>query len=171
MTSLVSHHSSREGLSLCTRDAEAQLWEGQEIAHILIGFGSRVGIQTPIFLTLTLLNFLLQLRTQPKWEFKHFFPHSVLEKPEVARSCGKSDIEECLGNVVFGFSAPSLQEGPIRYNGVGMDWISNSCHRPQLWLLTPMNTLLLTLKLSNHNNSNKKCSYYCNETIPRAKYI
>lgn len=110
MISLISHNNfSTEGLSFYTWDAEAQGREGQEISHTLTGFSGRVENQTAVFLTLTPLKFLLQLRTQPKSGFKHLFPHSILEGAKMARSRGKPELEKCLGKVVFGFLASSLQ--------------------------------------------------------------
>lgn len=60
---LTSHNDfPTEGLLFHPRDAEL-LREGQEVAQILVRFGGRVGIQTPIFPTLTPLILLSQVKT------------------------------------------------------------------------------------------------------------
>lgn len=76
LTALFISHNNfpTEGLLFHSGEAEARLWEGQEVAQVLVRFGGRVGIQTPIFLTLTSLTFLLQVKIWPKCGFKHLFP-------------------------------------------------------------------------------------------------
>ena len=90
----------------------------------------------------------------------------------MARSHGKPELEGCLGSVVMGVSALSLQQSLIQSTQGAWKALAGINIR-FLPATTPLTTghpriSFFPQKLSNHNNSNKKSTHYCNESFAYA---
>lgn len=89
----------------------------------------------------------------------------------MARSRGKPELEGCLGSVVMGVSALSLQQSLIQSTHGA--WKALAAINTRFLPVTPLTTghpriSFFSQKLLDHNNSNKKSAHYCNESFAYA---